>query len=201
MLMIVDSANNIEKLLGVLDSIDKPGVEEPELVLLKYANADDVVKILTDASVLGSKTLSSAARTPRPGETVMAASVEEARANIIADSRLNAIVMMADKQEKEAMKRMIALLDIPLPEATSKINVFFLEYADATELSKVLEGMITGISSQAKSGQSAQPGQPGQAPRSPFESGGKVIISPDKATNSPMSRSLSIDASTIIAST
>ncbi len=65
--------------------------------------------------------------------------------------------MIADKQEKEAMKRMIALLDIPLPEATSKINVYFLEYADATELSKVLEGMITGISSQAKTGQAIQP--------------------------------------------
>jgi general secretion pathway protein D len=184
MLMIVDSVNNIEKLLGVLDSIDKPGVEEPELVLLKYANAEDVVKIITDAAMLGSRTLSSAVRAPRPGETAMTTSVEEARANIFADSRLNAIVMIADKQEKEAMKRLIALLDIPLPEATSKINVFFLEYADATELSKVLEGMITGISSQARSGQSAQPGQPGQAPRSPFESGGKIILSADKATNS-----------------
>jgi len=79
------------------------------------------------------------------------------------------------------MKRMIALLDIPLPQATSKINVYFLEYADATELSKVLESMITGISQQAKYGQAAQPGQP---PKSPFESGGKIIISPDKATNS-----------------
>ena len=47
------------------------------------------------------------------------------------------------------MKRMIALLDIPLPGATSKINVYFLEYADATELSRVLEGMITGITAQA----------------------------------------------------
>jgi general secretion pathway protein D len=181
MLMVVDSATNIDKLLNIISSIDKPGIEEPELVLLKYANAEDVVKIITEAAVLGSKTQSSAMRALRPGEPVMAASVEETKGNIFADTRLNGIVMIADKQEKEAMKRMIALLDIPLPEATSKINVFFLEYADATELSKVLESMLTGVSSQAKSGQAVQAGQP---PKSPFESGVKIIISPDKATNS-----------------
>ncbi len=104
-----------------------------------------------------------------------AGSVDETRSSVFADTRLNAIVLIADKQEKEAMKRMIALLDIPLPEATSKINVYFLEYADATELSKVLETMLTGISPAARAG---------QPPKSPFETGGKVTITPDKATNS-----------------
>jgi general secretion pathway protein D len=88
--------------------------------------------------------------------------------------------MIAGKQEKESMKRMIAILDMPLPEATSKINVYFLEYADATELSKVLDGMISGISSQAKTGQIMQAAQ---SARSPFEAG-KIILSTDKATNS-----------------
>ncbi len=50
MLMIVDSSTNIEKLLKIIESIDKPGMEEPELVLLKYANAEDVVKIITEAA-------------------------------------------------------------------------------------------------------------------------------------------------------
>ena len=175
MLMIVDSSMNIEKILQILDTIDKPGVEEPELILLKYANSEDVVRILTEALMLSTKGQTSPARIPRPGETVTAASVEETRASVFADSRLNGVVLIADKQEKEAMKRMIALLDIPLPEATSKLNVYFLEHADATELSKVLEVMLTGISPQAKAGQPA---------KGPFETGGKITISPDKATNS-----------------
>ena len=180
MLMVVDSATNIEKLLTILESIDKPGIDEPELVLLKYANAEDVVRIIHEAAFLSSKQ-STAGRVLRPGETVGAASVEDARTGIFADTRLNAIVMIADKQEKQAVKRMIAMLDIPMPEATSKINVFFLEYADAPELSKVLEGMISGISGAGKSGQAVQAGQPA---KSPFESGGKILISADKATNS-----------------
>ena len=104
MLMVVDSAVNIEKILGIIESIDKPGIEEPELVLLRYANAEDVVKIITEAAVLGSKTQASVGRVPRPGETLMS-SADEGRAGIFADTRLNAIVMIADKQEKEAMKR------------------------------------------------------------------------------------------------
>ncbi|MEW6584913.1 MAG: type II secretion system secretin GspD [Nitrospirota bacterium] len=181
MLMVVDSATNVEKILKILEAIDRPGVEEPELVLLTYANAEDVAKILTETLVLSSKTQPASVRPPRPGETVTAASVEETRATVFADTRLNAIVLIADKQEKEAMKRIIALLDIPLPEATSKINVYFLEYADATELSKVLETMLSGVSTQARTSQAGQAGQP---QKSPFEPGGKIIISPDKATNS-----------------
>src|SRR4030065_352410 len=141
MLMIVDAATNIEKVLEILEAIDKPGVEEPELILIKYANAEDVVKIITEAFKISSKT-----QQPSGVRIPSAVSVEETKTNVFADTRLNAIVLLADKQEKEAIKRMIALLDVPLPEATSKINVYFLEYADAEELSKVLEGMIVEAS-------------------------------------------------------
>ena len=175
MLMIVDTSNNIDKVLKILDTIDKQGIEEPELILLRYASAEDVVRIISESLALSTKGQSAAVRVPRPGETLTAGSVEESKASVFADTRLNAVVLVADKQEKDAIKRMIALLDIPLPEATSKINVYFLEYADATELSKVLETMITGIAPQAKAG---------QPPKSPFETGSKVTITPDKATNS-----------------
>lgn len=179
MMLIVDSSANIEKLLKILDSIDESDMEEPELVTLKYANAEDVVKILNESLVQSSKIQPSAGRTVR-GEATSTVSVDETKSSVFADTRLNAVVMIADKQEKESMKRMIAILDVPLPEATSKINVYFLEYADATELSKVLEGMISGISSQAKTGQVTQSVQ---SARSPFEAG-KIILSTDKATNS-----------------
>ncbi|MFA4918295.1 MAG: type II secretion system secretin GspD [Thermodesulfovibrionales bacterium] len=180
MMLIVDSSANIEKLLKILESIDKSDMEEPELVTLKYANAEEVVKILNESLVQSSKAQPSAGRPLIRGEATSTVSVDETRASVFADTRLNAVVMIADKQEKESMKRMIAILDIPLPEATSKINVYFLEYADATELSKVLEGMISGISSQAKTGQIMQSAQ---SARSPFEAG-KIILSTDKATNS-----------------
>ena len=184
MLLIVDSSANIEKAMKILESIDRPDMEEPELVPLKYANAEEVVKILNESLSQSSKGQQYSGRPVRGAEATSGVSIDETKASVFADTRLNAVVLIADKQEKESMKRMIALLDVPMPEATSKINVYFLEYADATELSKVLEGMLSGISSQSKTGQTVQSGQPGQPARSPFETGGRVIIAPDKATNS-----------------
>jgi len=178
MLMIVDSASNIEKIMQIIEAIDKPGVEEPELILLKFASAEDVAMVITEALSIRDKPGAARSRVvPRVGEGV-AASVDEQRSYVFADPRLNAIILVADKQEREAMKRMIALLDIPLPEATSKINVYFLENADAEELSKVLEKMISGIS-QARVQQTAA-----AASRGPLDLGGKITISPDTATNS-----------------
>ena len=66
----------------------------------------------------------------------------------------------------------------PPPEASSKVNVYYLENTDATEMAKVLDGVVKGISAQAT-------GQPGAAApqASPFDSG-KITITPDKASNS-----------------
>lgn len=179
MLMIVDSVTNIEKVLDILGSIDKPGVEEPEIVLLQHANADDVAKIISEAYSLGDQAKTAAARVPRPVGAGGSVTIGEEKATVFADTRLNAIVLLADKQEREAIKRIIALLDIPLPEATSKINVYFLENADATELTEVLEDMLSGTNPQK---QKAQAGA--QAARTPFEPGGEISITADKATNS-----------------
>lgn len=181
MLLIVDSSANIEKIMKIIESIDKQDIEEPELIMLKYASAEEIVKMLNESisTVTKSQAPTVGVRPPIRGETVSGVSVDETRPNIFADTRLNAIIMIAGKQEKEEIKRMIKLLDIPMPEATSKINVYFLEYADATELSKVLEGIISGIS-QIKTAQAVQAPQ---SIKGPFESG-RIVISPDKATNS-----------------
>jgi general secretion pathway protein D len=176
MLMIVDSVTNIERVLDILDAIDKPGVEEPEIVLLKYANADDVAKIISEAYNLSDGARSAAARAARPVGAGGGVTIGEEKATVFADTRLNAIVLLADKQEREAIKRIIALLDIPLPEATSKINVYFLEHADAEDLTEVLEDMISGVST-AKTKAGTQPS------KTPFDPGGEISITADKATN------------------
>ncbi len=168
LLLIIDSGLNIEKVLSIVEAIDQPSVrEEPEMVLLKYSSADVIAKILNEGMGRG-KTRS------MPGQPAQA---EEARA--VADPRLNAVVIFGDKGIRESMKRLIVLLDITAPEAQGRINVYFLENADATELSKVLEGMLKG----AQPFRQVATGTTG-APVTPFEAAGGIIITPDKATNS-----------------
>ncbi len=164
LLLVIDSGLNMEKILSIVDSIDQPSIKEgPEIVMLKYASADALAKILNEGM----------ARKLRAG--AQPSVVEEARA--VADPRLNAVVLFGDRGARESMKSLIELLDIPSAEAQGRINVYFLENADATELAKVLDGMIKGVKPQ-------QQAAPGAAPVTPFEAPGGITITPDKASNS-----------------
>ncbi|MFZ3136336.1 MAG: type II secretion system secretin GspD [Thermodesulfovibrionales bacterium] len=161
LLLVIDSGLNIEKIISIVDSIDQPTIREgAEIVFLKHSSADAAAKILNEGLSRKAKTA------PQP--------ITTEGASALADPRLNAVIIFGDKGVRESMKGLIALLDIPSPEAQGRINVYFLENADATELSKVLEGILKV---------SKQP-QPGAPPVTPFETGSGITITPDKATNS-----------------
>ena len=99
------------------------------------------------------------------------------RRKAVSDSRLNAVVLFRGQEAREYMKSLIRLLDVPSPETQGRINLYFLENADATELAKVVDGIVKGASVQQR-----QAGT-GTAPASPFESGGGITVTADKATN------------------
>ncbi|WP_144400118.1 type II secretion system secretin GspD [Geobacter pickeringii] len=175
MLLVVDSALNIQKLTGILALIDTPQKREgAEIVFLKNAAADSVANVIREW--LGGKD-----RTPRaaaPGQPGQAATPSVSGALILPDSRLNALIIFGSERDKEDIKKLIEMVDVSPPTGNSKINVYYLENADATEVAKVLDALIKGSP--------AIPGQPAAAAvpmQSAFE-GGKISVTPDKATNS-----------------
>lgn len=162
LLLVIDSGLNLEKILSIVESIDQPSMREgPEIVFLKHSSADAVAKMLNEGMSRRMRA------TPQP------VSVDETKA--VADQRLNAVVLFGDRGARESMKSLILLLDIPSPETLGRINVYFLENADATEVAKVLEGMIKGVRPQQAVA--------GGAPVTPFEAAGGITITPDKASN------------------
>jgi general secretion pathway protein D len=169
MLLVVDSAFNIQKILGILQLIDTSQRREGgEVVFLKHAAADNVANVVKEW--LGSRD-----KSPKPpGQPVTAGT----GGLIVADSRLNALILFGSDKDKDDIKKLIALVDVVPPTTSSKVNVYYLENADATDVAKVLDGVVKGIVA------GPVPGQPAAAPQqSPFE-GGKITITPDKATNS-----------------
>jgi len=163
LLLVIDSGINIEKILNVIEAIDQPSmIGLPEIVYLKYGSADSVARIINEG--MSKK---------RPAPQVP---VEESRA--IADTRLNAVILFGDKGVRETMKSLISLLDVPSPEAQGRINVYFLENADATEMVKSLENII-----KASQGQRQAVAAPGAPPVTPFEAAGAINITADRATN------------------
>jgi general secretion pathway protein D len=160
LLLVLDSGLNVQKVMDIVKGIDLPPIsEEPEVVMLEHAGAKTVADIMNS------------------GLRKMGKKAGAAQARAVADTRLNAVVLFGNIGEKDSMKRLISMLDVSPRKAQSTINVYFLENADAEDLSAVLEGLIKGERKGGKKG--APSGQ-----RSPFEAATGISITPDKATNS-----------------
>jgi general secretion pathway protein D len=172
MILVVDSALNIRKLMDILEMVDtEQHREAPELIFLKNAGAESVANVLKEWLGGKEKGVQRA-----PGQTGGAAP----GMLILPDARLNALVITGDKKDKEDIRNLVSLLDVAPPTTSSKINVYYLENADATEVGKVLDAMVKGAGAAAPTPQ----GSPQAAPQQTAFEGGKVTITPDKATNS-----------------
>ena len=164
LLLIIDTAMNIEKILKIIERIDRPSaMEAPEIVNLEHAPAEEVARILNE----GMKSF------PSQG-TVKIARAKYAHA--VADTRLNAVVLFGKKNAREAMKRVVAMLDVPSPEDQGRINVYFLENADAEDIAKVMQGVVKGIEQTKKKVQ--------RIGRPAGRNNQDIIITPDKSSNS-----------------
>ncbi|MDD2365523.1 MAG: type II secretion system secretin GspD [Desulfuromonadaceae bacterium] len=168
LLLMVDSAINVRKLHEILLTIDTARSREGlEIIYLKNASAEDASKTVQQW-LSGSDGKPGGQPARGAGSTT----------NVIADERLNALLIFGNETTKKEIRELIEKLDVAAPDASSKINVYYLENTDATEIAKVLDGVVKGISAQA----TAKPGAPAQ-PASPFDSG-KITITPDKGSNS-----------------
>lgn len=165
-LLVVDTAQNIDKILRIIASVDAATPKgEPEIIYLKNAQADTVAQLLRKEEQR---------RSGRRGADA-AGGVPDG--NITPDSRLNAVILSDALDDKDFYKRFITLLDVAPPEASSRINVYYLENAEAEDLGKVLDVLTKPAPSAAM-----PPGA--AAPTLTQEFSGRIVITPDKTTNS-----------------
>lgn len=172
LILMVDSSLNIRKLQSILRVIDTEQTREGvEIIYLKNAAAESAATVIRQWLTGGD------AKSPPPAGGGSTGGV----GSVLADQRLNALLVFGNDKIKGAIRDMAAKLDVAPPEASSKVNVYYLENTDATEMAKVLEGVIKGASSQGAA--TAQGGTAGAPQASPFESG-RITVTPDKSSNS-----------------
>ena len=158
MLIVTDFHSNIKRLIRILKAIDIAGIgHEISVIPLKFADSGKLVKILS--SVFQPKKV---ARKGAAERSIM----------LIADDRTNTIVLLASEVDGLRVKSLISMLDKQTPKDKGKIRVYYLEYATAEELAKVLQAQTSGKSRASAKG--------GKAPLL----SGEATITPDKATNS-----------------
>jgi len=171
LILLVDSALNMPKILDILKYIDSDQVRErPELIFLKNASADSVASVVKDW--LGGRS----AKGGQPGQAASGGT-----SSVVADSRLNALIVFGSDKDKKDVRKLVELVDVVPPTTSSKVNVYYLENAEAAEVAKVLEGLVRGSASAAPS---AAQGGTAAAPQQAVFEGSKLSITPDKATNS-----------------
>ena len=169
-LIVSDSAANVERIASIIARVDLASNEEVEIVPLRHASANEIVRVLTSLEQSKAKNdPAAAAGTP---------------IRMVADERTNSILLSGDKMSRLRLRTLISHLDTPV-DTGGNTQVVYLRYAKAKDLVSVLQGVSKNLSNEASRnapvpGQS-QGGPPGGSSSS---STGLVDIQADEATNS-----------------
>ncbi len=176
LLIVTDVLSNIDRLMQIIRQIDvEENVSEITVIPIEFATASEVAKTL-DTIFQGSSTRrSTTTRTTRRRTPAQAQADDSSPAlgevKIIADERTNSIIVIASAYDTIKVKSLVAILDEDIPRGSGNINVYYLQHANAEELTKVLTAL------PEKTDQGAEKGK---APTISKE----VQIVADKATNS-----------------
>jgi general secretion pathway protein D len=122
-LVISDSAANINRIKKIIESIDYASSDEIEVVVLENASASEVVRIIQQLS---------------PAEA------KQKNNDVIADERTNSILLGGNKASRLRTKVLIAHLDTRL-DIDGSTQVVYLRNAVAKDLVAVLTGVSKSV--------------------------------------------------------
>lgn len=172
-LLIADNRLNIEKIVKLVDQIDKAGTIDIEVISLKHASAKDVVELV---STLIPKIVS----TGKDG----AAAVPTQALHFAADERSNSILMSGDPVLRSQIRKLIERIDQPLA-GEGNTQVFHLNYADAKDMVEILE-KVSGAEVSVDKDKKVTSSSGGKASIVASESNNALIITAPPATLNTM---------------
>jgi type II secretion system protein D len=144
-LIVTDDAWNVQRLLGIIGSLDAQGMQQSVVVIpLKLAYADDLAPKIEQ--IMSERANGGNAGFPRPGMGVVVPSAEvPSRAfKIVPDERTNSLVVRAGPLQMKQIKDLVDKLDIHSPAATSRLHVYYLKYAQCLEMVSALNALLGG---------------------------------------------------------
>ncbi|MEZ4330753.1 MAG: type II secretion system secretin GspD [Myxococcota bacterium] len=196
-IIVTDSESNIRRLMQILDAIDVESYRQ-ELAVIKIEHADagtlgDQISEIYGGNV--SVQAGGATASQRRARARQAAGAPQAQnagggpigpdVTILPDERTNSLLVLASRQQLADIRGLIEKLDIPVV-GQGRIQVYYLRFADAEELSETLNSLLgSGGSSGSRSTLPGAASNVAQSLRSvvtPLADG--VTITADPATNS-----------------
>ncbi|MCF8143108.1 MAG: type II secretion system secretin GspD [Deltaproteobacteria bacterium] len=158
-LIVTDVLSNIERLLRITKAIDVEGVgEEISVIPLRHAMAATLAKSI---ETIFQRDM----RRPKTPQQV------ESEVRIVPDERTNALILLASEDDTLKIRELVKLLDRETPRGEGSIRVYYLQHANAEELTKVLTTLPSKQAAETEKG------------KTPVISKEARIVA-DKATNS-----------------
>lgn len=124
MLILTEFLSNINRLMEIIKMVDVPTTAGEELAVLqlKYATASDIAKALSQLFV----------------KTATAKGQKPDSVQIIPYDRTNSLLVFSSKSNINKVRELLEKIDTETPKGTGKIQVVYLQHANAEELLKVL---------------------------------------------------------------
>jgi general secretion pathway protein D len=128
-IIISDVSANIDRIRDIIQRMDQSAQQQADIIKLKYAVADDVVRMLDQLNKSEAKQ----------------SGVTESEVLLVADSRTNSVLISGDELDRARINKLIEYLDTPL-EQSGNVKVVYLEYAQASEIADVLTRVMQNMS-------------------------------------------------------
>ncbi len=130
-IMLTGHAVVINRLVEIIERVDKAGDQEVEIIKLKYASASEMVRIIESINKSQGKSSTPDNLIPR----------------VVADDRTNSVIISGDSKARVRLVDLVKRLDKEL-ETTGNTRVIYLNYAKAEDLVKVLKGVSESIKAE-----------------------------------------------------
>ncbi|WP_105166945.1 type II secretion system secretin GspD [Pseudoalteromonas sp. T1lg23B] len=134
-MMLTGHAASVNRLVDIIKSVDQAGDKRVDIVKLNHATADDVVTVVDNIYKDSGKGAIPDFLIPK----------------VVADSRTNSVIVSGESQARSRATDLIKRLDNEL-ENQGNTKVFYLNYAKAEDLVKVLQGVSKTLQEDAQGG-------------------------------------------------
>src|SRR5262245_35857391 len=178
-LIITDYADNVRRLLRIIERVDLPTSTDVTVIPVNNASAVDLAEMVIRLSGTGVTTPGAV-----PGQPPSQIAAGGDRFSVVADTRTNSILLRSDNPGRiEQLRTLIVKLDVPA-RATGSTHVIYLRHAEATKLVEVLRGMLQAQPGAVPGGAPVTAGVPGRPGASGAPGAAPSLIQADEATNS-----------------
>ncbi len=147
-IMMTGQAEVVNRLVDIIQRVDKAGNQDIEIIRLNFASAAEVVRILENI-------YKKQGQGDQPEFLIP---------KIVADERTNSVIVSGELQARQRVSEIVKRLDAE-QESQGNTRVYYLKYAKAEDLVKVLQGVSNSMVAAANSAQNQQAAQGGSGTR------------------------------------